>query len=65
MERLLQCQQRSAALGVIPANVGMPVPDQIFNALFGDLRQALLAEAGKFSRQAPALSSVGVKPFTT
>jgi hypothetical protein len=43
----------------------MPVPDQIFYALFGDLSQALLAEAGKFPRQAPALRSVGPKPFTT
>jgi hypothetical protein len=50
---------------VIPANVGIPVPDQIFDALFGDLSQALLAEAGKFSRQAPALLSVGAKPLTT
>jgi hypothetical protein len=43
----------------------MPVPDQICNALLGDFSQALLAEVGEFGRQAPALSSVGAKPFTT
>jgi hypothetical protein len=49
---------------MIPPDVGTPIPDQIFNALFGDLSQALLAEVRKFSRQTPTVSSVGAKPFT-